>query len=155
MDRRPRQSHFRGLSDALRWSLERGALASYLRAEDRNSMAHGIEVRLPFLDHRLVSLAFRLGSDWKMRGEYTKVLLRQAMHGRIPETVRTRVQKFGFPTALNRWFRADFYGHCRDLLGSRAVRESGLWNIRPSSVLWSDTDEGSSTLARDCSTSCR
>jgi asparagine synthase (glutamine-hydrolysing) len=124
------QGAARSLNEALRASLERAHLPLYLRTEDRNSMAHGVELRLPFLDYRLVSLAFRLGSEWKIRGEYTKVLLREAMRGRIPDIVRTRVQKFGFPTATDQWFRGALRGPLRDLLASRAVRESGLWNLQ-------------------------
>jgi asparagine synthase (glutamine-hydrolysing) len=120
---------FDSLNAALRWSLERVHLPLYLRTEDRNSMAHGIEVRLPFLDYRLVALAFRLGSEWKLRGAYTKVLLREAMRDRIPDNVRTRVQKFGFPTSADQWFRGELFEPLRDLLGSRAVRESNLWNV--------------------------
>jgi asparagine synthase (glutamine-hydrolysing) len=124
------QGAARSLGEALRTSLEQAHLPLYLRTEDRNSMAHGVELRLPFLDYRLVSLAFRLGSEWKIRGEYTKVLLREAMAGRIPDIVRTRVQKFGFPTAADQWFRGALREPLRDLLASRVVRESGLWNLR-------------------------
>src|SRR5690606_7835445 len=49
------------LDESLRTSVTASPLPLHLRVEDRNSMAHGIEVRLPFLDYRLVSLAFRLG----------------------------------------------------------------------------------------------
>jgi asparagine synthase (glutamine-hydrolysing) len=119
----------RTLTDSLRFSVERSSLPLYLRVEDRNSMAHAVEVRLPFLDHRLVSLAFRLNSEWKLQGAYTKVVLRMAMRGRIPEAVRSRVQKFGFPTSANNWFQTVFFERCRDLLTSRATRESGVWNV--------------------------
>ena len=125
----PSQAPWRNLNEALRSSLELAHLPLYLRTEDRNSMAHGVELRLPFLDYRLVSLAFRLGSEWKIRGEYTKVLLREAMTARIPDIVRTRVQKFGFPTAAEQWFRGPLLEPLRDLLTSRVVRESGLWNV--------------------------
>jgi len=117
------------LTDSLRMSVERFALPLYLRIEDRNAMAHGVEVRMPFLDHRLVSLAFRLGARRKLHGEYTKVVLREAMEGRIPEVVRKRVSKFGFPTSANSWLRTTLLQHCKDVLSSRATRESGVWNI--------------------------
>ena len=117
------------LAAALRFSIERSHLPVYLRVEDRNSMAHGVEQRLPFLDHRLVALAFRLGADWKLRGEYTKVILREAMRGRIPESVRTRVQKFGFPTSVDGWFRGPLYSRLKDMLASRVVRQSGVWDL--------------------------
>ena len=123
------QPHPRTLTDSLRLSVERSALPLYLRIEDRNSMAHAVEVRLPFLDHRLVSFAFRLRSHWKLRGTDTKVVLRMAMQDRIPEVVRARVGKFGFPTSANRWFSTVLFERCMDLLRSRAVRESGVWNV--------------------------
>ncbi len=116
------------LDAVLRLSLEASPLPLYLRIEDRNSMAHGVEVRLPFLDYRLVNLAFSLGSEWKLKGPYTKRLLREAMRGQIPEVVRTRVHKFGFPTSVESWLRGPLYEPLRDLLSSRLVRESDLWN---------------------------
>lgn len=117
------------LTESLRSSMERASLPLYLRVDDRNSMAHGIEVRMPFLDHRLVTLAFRLGTSWKLRGEYTKVLLREAMRGRIPEVVRKRAPKYGFPTSANDRLGDALLGRCRDVLASRATRESGVWNV--------------------------
>lgn len=116
------------LDAALRSSVETSPLPLYLRIEDRNAMAHGVEVRLPFLDYRLVRLAFSLGPEWKLKGPYTKGLLREAMRGRIPEVVRTQVRKFGFPTSVESWFRGPLYEPLRDLLSSSVVRESGLWN---------------------------
>ena len=117
------------LTDSLRVSVARSALPLYLRVDDRNAMAHAVEVRMPFLDHRLVSLAFRLGARWKLRGQYTKMVLREAMEGRVPEIVRTRVKKFGFPTSANTWLRTTLLQRCRDILSSRSTRESGVWNI--------------------------
>jgi asparagine synthase (glutamine-hydrolysing) len=122
-------AHARSLTASLRDSLERTPMSRILRVEDRNSMAHGVEVRLPFLDYRLVSLAFRLGSEWKLRGPYNKFVLREAMRQRIPEPVRARAEKFGFPTSADAWLRGEHYEPFRDLLASRATRESGLWQI--------------------------
>jgi asparagine synthase (glutamine-hydrolysing) len=119
----------RTLANALRHAIERSALPLYLRVDDRNSMAHGVEVRLPFMDHRLVALSFRLGSQWKLRGAYTKFVLRAAMRGRIPEIVRTRVQKFGFPTSATRVLQTALRERCRALMRTRAVRDSGFFNV--------------------------
>jgi asparagine synthase (glutamine-hydrolysing) len=77
-------------------------LPSLLRFEDRNSMAHSIEARVPFLDHRLAELCFRLPASYKLRGVETKSVLREAMRGILPEPIRTRSDKIGFradPTA--------------------------------------------------------
>lgn len=78
-------------------------LPSLLRYEDRNSMAFSVEARVPFLDHRLVDYAFALPSHFKMRGGYTKRVLRDAMKGTLPEPIRMRALKMGFATPERRW----------------------------------------------------
>jgi asparagine synthase (glutamine-hydrolysing) len=117
-----------GLRRVLADSMTRTPLPLYLRVEDRNSMAHSIEVRLPFLDHRLVSLAFSLGSEWKVRGPWNKHLLREAMRGRIPESVRARVDKMGFPTDASNWFKGPLYERLRDVIHDSAFQQNPLFN---------------------------
>jgi asparagine synthase (glutamine-hydrolysing) len=117
------------LNAVLQRSVERARLPHYLRLEDRNSMAHGVEARLPFMDYRLVSWAFRLPADCKMEGVWNKILLRRGMRGRIPESVRTRVEKMGFPTSLHMWMTGALADPLRDILGSRAARERGIYNV--------------------------
>ena len=80
-------------------------LPMLLRYEDRNSMAHGIEARVPFLDHRLVEFLLRLGHQHKIVGGDTKRILRRAMKGVLPETVRNRRDKLGFATPEETWFK--------------------------------------------------
>jgi len=80
-------------------------LQQLLRAEDRNAMAFSIETRLPFLDHRLVEFLFALDGHWKVRRGRTKVVLREAMRGILPERVRHRMGKLGFPTPFAAWLR--------------------------------------------------
>lgn len=104
-------------------------LPLYLRVEDRNSSAHSIEGRVPFLDYRLVELLFQLPENWHMRGHWNKYVQREAMRGRIPELVRTRVDKMGFPVPSRRWLCGALYGMLRDLLGSQAARERGIYNV--------------------------
>jgi asparagine synthase (glutamine-hydrolysing) len=117
------------LNAVLRRSVERTPLPHYLRMEDRNSMAHGVEVRLPFMDYRLVSLAFRVPADRKLHGVWNKALLRGSLRGRIPESVRTRVEKMGFPTSLHTWVTGVLAEPLRDILASRAARERGIYNV--------------------------
>jgi asparagine synthase (glutamine-hydrolysing) len=117
------------LNTVLRHSVERARLPHYLRLEDRNSMAHGVEARLPFMDYRLVSLAFRLPADRKMQGVWNKALLRNSQRGRIPDSVRTRVEKMGFPTSLHIWLTGVLAEPVRDILASRAARERGIYNV--------------------------
>ena len=59
-------------------------LEELLRFADRNSMAHGREVRLPFLNHELVEFVFSLPSQLKMHEGWTKFLLRKAMDKKLP-----------------------------------------------------------------------
>ena len=84
------------LYELLRTQTESVSLPSLLRFEDRNSMAHSIEARVPFLDHRVVEFAFRLSPEMKIKGVETKRILRAAMRGALPEDIRARKDKLGF-----------------------------------------------------------
>jgi asparagine synthase (glutamine-hydrolysing) len=117
------------LDESLRHSVERAPLPLYLRLEDRNSMAHSVESRLPFLDYRLVSLVFTSAMRWKMRGPWNKFLLREAMRDRIPESVRTRVDKWGFPVPQGKWMSGAWYKLLQEFLDSREMRERGIYNL--------------------------
>jgi len=124
------------LHAVLRRSVEHAPLPHYLRLEDRNSMAHGVEARLPFMDYRLVSLAFRVPPDRKMRGVWNKPLLRDSLRGRIPDSVRNRVAKMGFATSLHTWLTGALAQPLRDVLSSRAARERGIYNLEAISRFW-------------------
>jgi asparagine synthase (glutamine-hydrolysing) len=79
------------------------SLPALLRYEDRNSMAFGIEARVPFLDYRLVELTLRLPDRMKVADGMTKAVLRQAMAGRVPLEVLARRDKVGFATPQLAW----------------------------------------------------
>jgi asparagine synthase (glutamine-hydrolysing) len=108
-------------------------LTMLLHWEDRNSMAHGVEARVPFLDHRLVEFSIGLGDRHKIVGGDTKRVLRAAMRGILPEIVRNRRDKLGFATPEEGWFRGPLrelvlggveqtLGHFPGLLNERGVR---------------------------------
>src|SRR5262249_39416773 len=78
-------------------------LEELLRFADRNSMAHGREVRLPFLSHELVEFVFSLPSRLKMHNGWTKLLLRNAMDKKLPDQVVWRKDKVGFETPQKLW----------------------------------------------------
>jgi asparagine synthase (glutamine-hydrolysing) len=91
-------------------------------------MAHSIEARVPFLDHRLVEFAFRLPGGYKVKDTTTKDVLRRAMKDILPERVRTRRDKIGFraePTAT--WAIADRH------------RDALIANRTPFEQEWLDT----------------
>jgi asparagine synthase (glutamine-hydrolysing) len=118
------------LTIALERAVRQSPLPHYLRAEDRNSMAHSVESRVPFLDHRLVEQAMALPAHWKMFDGWNKRVLREAMHGRIPDSVRLRRQKFGFPTSAKRWFAGPLADGMRDIIHDGPAMRSG-WFDQP------------------------
>ncbi|HQV00432.1 MAG TPA: asparagine synthase (glutamine-hydrolyzing), partial [Bacteroidia bacterium] len=82
------------------------SLPSLLHYEDRNSMAFSIESRVPFLDHRLVELAFSFQNDDKIQGLSTKHILREALRDVLPKAITERKDKKGFVTpGENKWLR--------------------------------------------------
>jgi asparagine synthase (glutamine-hydrolysing) len=99
-----RSASVRELSQA---QLLHTSLPMLLHWEDRDSMAHSVEARLPFLDYRVVELALGLPEEDKLAGGVTKRVLREAMRGVLPEAVRTRMDKIGFATAEEQWLRRE------------------------------------------------
>jgi asparagine synthase (glutamine-hydrolysing) len=74
-----------------------------LRFEDKNSMAHAIETRLPFLDYRVVEMALSLPTHYKMHDGWTKWLLRKAMDKKMPDSITWRKNKLGFEAPEAIW----------------------------------------------------
>lgn len=126
-------------------------LQMLLHWEDRNSMAHSIEARVPFLDHPLVEFSLGLGNAHKIVGSDTKVVLRRAMQTVLPEVVRKRRDKIGFQTPEQSWFSGTMRGAIHDAIettlarypdllnpqGVRGLRDSMLKGQRPiDSTLW-------------------
>ena len=91
------------LNDILYFDVFGGGLEELLRNADRNAMAHGIEVRLPFLDHKLVQFAFSLPASFKMNDGYGKYLLRRAMDDMLPNEITWRKDKVGFEPPQKTW----------------------------------------------------
>lgn len=91
-------------------------LPMLLRWEDRNSMAHSIEARVPFLDYRLVELAIAMPDSEKVGGGISKRVLRQALRGVVPDAILDRKDKMGFVTAEPLWMKRDSAPRFRDEL---------------------------------------
>lgn len=82
------------------------SIPAFLHYEDRNSMAHSVETRLPFLDYRLVEFGLRCRPSLKLRNGWSKWILRNALAGTLPEKIRLRKTKLGFHTPENNWVRS-------------------------------------------------
>jgi asparagine synthase (glutamine-hydrolysing) len=102
------------------------ALAHY---EDRNSMAHSLEVRHPFLDHRLVNFVVNLPTSLKIKDGWTKYILRQSFP-ELPPSIRWRRDKQAYVTAEERWLRNNFGPLIRDTFRRSTLGEMGIVNDR-------------------------
>lgn len=96
-----------------------------LHRADRNSMAHSVEARLPFLDDRLAQFIFNIAPLFKMYGVKEKYALRKAFTGRIPSHV-THKRKFGY-NAPNSWIWDNPTEHIRDMLSESNVAKLGIF----------------------------
>jgi len=98
-----------------------------LHKTDRMSMAHSLEVRPPFLDHRVVEFAARLPEKLKIRGGRLKFILRELMKDRLPASVLGR-KKEGFDIPVHDWLRMVLRPLLLDTLNERSVKESGIFS---------------------------
>ena len=115
------EEKFQGfLTQSLYSSLTTNYLPSYLRYEDRNSMAFSIEARLPFLDYRLVEFAFLLPNEFKLRDGWTKYILRRGMENRLPDLIVKRKDKLGFITPEDAWLRGKNQKDIEDIFTSES-----------------------------------
>ena len=95
---------------------------------DIASMAHSLEARSPFLDHKLMEFTASLSSSWKINGLTTKYLLKKALEPYLPKEILYR-EKQGFGVPLERWFREDLKEMSYDILLSQKARERGFFNM--------------------------
>lgn len=102
-------------------------LPALLRYEDKHSMAFSIEARVPFLDHRLVEYTFSLPFSQKIRDGMTKVVLRNAMKGILPEKVRTRIGKLAFSPPESIWLRTTLKDELKAIFYSSSFRQRGYF----------------------------
>jgi asparagine synthase (glutamine-hydrolysing) len=97
--------HIQKLNGILYYNTFMNGMEELLRYADRNSMAHGLEIRLPFLDHALVEFVFSLPSHFKIREGWTKWLLRQSMKDVLPAEIVYRRDKTGFEPPQRLWMQ--------------------------------------------------
>lgn len=97
-------------------------LPALLHVEDRMSMAHGLESRVPLLDHPLIEFAATVPADVKFAGGNTKHLLKESFGDRLPESLLKRRDKMGFPVPLKEWFQDDLRDMVSDIFRSDRAR---------------------------------
>lgn len=96
-------------------------LPALLQVEDRVSMAHGLESRVPFLDHPLVEFAATMPSNIKFKNGTMKHILRQAVAALVPPAIVQRKDKMGFPVPLAEWLKGPVRDFVHDTLSTPAA----------------------------------
>lgn len=114
------------------------SIPSLLRYADRNAMAFSIESRLPFLDYRLVEFIFSLPADMKIHDSVTKVILRKAMRGTIPEEIENRQDKMGFVTPEAVWFREGLKDIFEQIIYSESFASRNIFDVSTVQKEWED-----------------
>jgi asparagine synthase (glutamine-hydrolysing) len=115
-----------GLAAFRRDLLGAANLSMLLRYEDRTAMAHGVESRPPFLDHRVVESALRFGADELIVGGLTKAPLRAVARDVLPPSVLHRLDKRGFPTPEAAWLKGPLRGYVAEKAASARARFPSL-----------------------------
>ena len=103
-------------------------LPALLQVEDRMSMAHGLESRVPILDHPLIELVATIPSNVKFENGNLKHLLRTTFSDILPEKVINRKDKMGFPVPLNEWLAGDLHEFMADIFSSKKAQQREYLN---------------------------
>ncbi|HXO05821.1 MAG TPA: asparagine synthase (glutamine-hydrolyzing) [Candidatus Sulfotelmatobacter sp.] len=107
---------------------------------DKITMANSIELRVPFLDHKVMEFAASLPANFKVHGFTTKYLAKKALSQRVPQEIINR-KKTGFPVPYESWLRTDLNSWLRDLLFSQRAMERGYFDRRGVERLFSKNSE--------------
>jgi asparagine synthase (glutamine-hydrolysing) len=99
----------------------------FLMKTDRMTMAKNIESRVPFLDHRLIELAFKMPSKYKLHGGTTKYVLKRAMNGRLPKDIIWR-NKQTFHVPVENWLNNDLKSTVSEVLNITKIYRQGIMN---------------------------
>jgi asparagine synthase (glutamine-hydrolysing) len=124
----PVPKHFNQAEAELYKAFHYTVLPTVLRNFDRGAMRNSIEIRMPFMDYRLVRYVFSLPMQSKLGGGFTKRILREAMKGILPENIRTRKLKTGFNAPLQSWYQNELKTFLLDEVNSASFLTSNYWN---------------------------
>lgn len=103
-------------------------LPALLQVEDRMSMAHGLESRVPFLDHPLVEFAATIPADKKFKNGTLKRMLLSTFNDVLPQSIQNRKDKMGFPVPLNDWMKGELKDFVGDIFLTGAKRSREFFN---------------------------
>lgn len=115
-------------------------LPALLQVEDRMSMAHGLESRVPILDHPLIEFVATVPADIKFPGGQLKHLLKSSFQPEIPEKILNRRDKMGFPVPLKEWFNNELSDFVRDIFANMKSKNRDF--VNPDAVLANFAESG-------------
>lgn len=121
-------------------------LPAVLQVDDRTSMGHSIENRVPLMDRGLIEFIASTPPTIKFRGGKQKYLLRKAIVGVVPNQVLSRKDKMGFPIPINQWFAGPLKNFVHDILLSRKSKERSIFNKKGLSKILSSQHSAYSRL---------
>ncbi len=128
----PRYKKMDRLGKTLYASSHETILPTLLRNYDRYSMANSVEIRMPFMDYRMVTLGMSLPWTSRLHGGYSKSIIRDAMAPYMPNEIAYRRTKIGFNTPIVEWMKGPLKEYFKDITGSVSFNNCDL--IDPSSV---------------------
>ena len=117
------------LSRQLYRSTHETVLPTLLRNYDRYSMANGVEIRMPFMDHRVVTFAFSIPWTSKIRNGFSKAIVRDAIAPYMPREIAYRKTKIGFNSPVVDWMKGPLKPFLMDTIESRSFKECALINF--------------------------
>lgn len=106
----------------------KGILPTLLRNFDRYSMHAGVEVRMPFLDYRMIEFAFSLPNDYKVRNGFSKAVVREAARGIVPDAILDNKLKSGWNSPMGEWMSGNWKQWLLDEVHSNDFRQCTLIN---------------------------
>jgi len=105
-------------------------LPALLHVEDRMSMAHGLESRVPFLDHSLIEFAATVPADVKFKSGNMKHMIKESYKDALPPQIAHRRDKMGFPVPLKEWYSGDLKEFVQDTFASDATSSRSCLNLK-------------------------
>lgn len=123
-------------------------LPGLLHDQDKSSMAHSVESRLPFLDYRIVEMVFSMPWQQKIYKGRRKNVLRNAMRGILPDSVEKRLDKMGFTNPVEVWLKKSFKGEVSDIIHSPRFAQRGYINPHKVAQYFKDYQNGWKNIGR-------
>ena len=114
---------------------------AYMEKTDKATMACSLEARSPFLDHRLVELAFQIPGRFKIRGRSTKRILKRGLRHLLPDGTLGRAKQ-GFAVPIEHWFRGELQAFTFEVLLDDRTRRRGYFNMDTVERLWREHGAG-------------